>query len=130
MRLLRILAAASALAASTAFSQTANVNDGKWEVTIPYPSKPVVADLDLAGEGGMFRSHAGGKTNTCGGRETPVSVVLSTADELKFTIHYSKVLEGCKDMTFDVKRADDSSFKGTWPDKRFGPLEAVVKRKH
>ena len=81
----------------------------------------------------MFRSHGGGCRNNantgCGGKGTPASVLTSTSDELKFTIHYSKVLEGCRDVVFDAHRGDNGSFKGQWPDTRNGAFDASMKKK-
>ena len=129
----RLLVVAGAFCATAALSQPANPNDGNWEVTIPYPSRQISADLTIAGGSGMFRSHGGGSrsnaTTGCGGKETPVSVMASTSDELKIRILYSKVLEGCRDVTFDAHRTEDGSFKGTWPDTRAGAFDATIKKK-
>ncbi len=133
MKLSRLMVVAGAFCASAAFSQSANPNDGNWEVTIPYPSRPINADLSIAGDSGMFRSHGGGGRNNantgCGGKDTPVSVLASTSDELKITIHYSKVLEGCRDVVFDAHRSDSGTFKGQWPDTRAGAFDATMKKK-
>ena len=129
----RLMVLAGALCASAAFSQTANPNDGNWEVSIPYPSRPISADLTISGETGMFRSHGGGSRNNantgCGGKDTPVSVVTSNDEELKVVIHYSKVLDGCRDVTFDTHRTGNGTFAGTWPDTRAGAFEASLKKK-
>src|SRR5450432_1198776 len=120
----------SAIVASLAFAQATNTADGTYEVTIPFPSKPVVADLVLNGETGSFRSHfGGGKNNKCGSHDTPVAVRSATADELRLTIEYSKVMPGCNDLRFNVKRSEGDTYTGTWPDTREGRFEAVVVKK-
>ena len=130
MKYLPLMALTGALVAPFAFAQTSNVHDGNWEVTISFPSKPIVADLVVSGDTGMFRSHfGGGKNNACGSKETPVVVKVATPDELKITIEYSKVLNGCHDLTLDAKRVDEVTFKGTWPDTRQGTLETVLVKK-
>jgi hypothetical protein len=126
MKLLSVVAMAGALIACAAYAQSSNMHDGKWEVTIPFPSKPIVADLEINGETGMFRTHfGGGKNNACGGKDTPVVVRSATPDELKLTLEYSKVLNGCRDLNLTARRTDEKTLKGRWPDAKNADLEAV-----
>jgi len=131
MKLHAVLAMSAALLVGAAHSQSSNPLDGKWEVTIPFPSKSIVADLQINGETGMFRSHfGGGKNNACGSKETPVVVRMATQDEMKLTLEYSKVLDGCRDLHLNAKRVDEATFKGRWPNAQNSELEAtLVKQK-
>jgi hypothetical protein len=131
MDLVRAAVLASTFVASIAFAQTANPADGNYEVTIAYPSRPVVAELVLNGDSGTFRSHFGGnsRSNKCGGHDTPVTVRSATADEMKLTLEYSKVLPGCNDVNFTARRTEGETFKGRWPDPQNTIEATVVKKK-
>ena len=50
MKLFSFAAIAAAFLTSVAVAQTTNVHDGNWEVTIQFPSKPIVGDLVISGD--------------------------------------------------------------------------------
>ncbi len=130
MKLFSFAAIAAAFLTSVAVAQTTNVHDGNWEVTIQFPSKPIVGDLVISGDTGTFKTHfGGGKTNACGGKETPIVVRTATPDELKFTLEYSKVLNGCRDFTLTTRRVNDVTLKGQWPAPSGGTVDAVLVKK-
>ncbi len=131
MHLVRATVLPSVFSCALAFAQTASPADGTYEVTIGYPSRPVVAELVLSGESGTFKSHFGGtsRTNKCGGHDTPVTVRSATADEMRLTLEYSKIMPGCNDINFTARRAEGDTFKGHWPDAQNASIEAVVVKK-
>ena len=89
----------------------------------------LVTDLVVTGESGTFRSHAAGKNNPCGARETPVLVKSFNETELKFTIEYDQVMPGCGRMPVTMTKADDRTLKGIFHDARWGNLDMVAKKR-
>jgi hypothetical protein len=111
MNALRAMMLTCMLLSSTAFSQTTTAYDGKWKVTWEKP-RPMEAALVISGGTGTWKALVSNRDNPCVGREVPISVQSSTAEDLKISLDFSKALPGCLDSEVEFKRIDDSTLKG------------------
>ena len=102
-----------------AIAQTLNPYNGTWVVSFDGKS---TADLEgkviVADGGGTWKVLARSTKNPCIGREAPIAVQSSSADELVIEVNRSKVLSGCKDFTFRFKKIDDKTLEGKLSDGR------------
>lgn len=58
------------------------------------------------------------RNNPCTGREMPITVDKVAPDGFELTRSSSKVLAGCPDISYQLKRVDDKVFEGVTPDGR------------
>lgn len=97
----------------TSSAQSPNPHNGKW--TISLDGKGTV-DLEgtviVKDDGGVWDVVARASKNPCVGREYPITVQKSSAEELTFTVNRAKTLTGCKDSTYTFKKFDDRTMKG------------------
>jgi hypothetical protein len=101
------------LVAAPVLAQTVNPYNGAW--TISLDGKKTI-DLEgtvaVKDDGGTWDVVARSGKNPCVGREYPITVQKSSAEELVFTVNRAKTLVGCKDSTYTFRRVDDKTLKG------------------
>jgi hypothetical protein len=108
---------------SAALAQSTNPYNGKW--TISFDGRKTA---DLAGtvvvkdEGGVWDVVARSSNNPCVGREYPITVQKTSADELTFTVNRAKTLTGCKDSMYTFRKVDDKTMKGELGEGRAASL--------
>ena len=119
MNQIRCILVLVAMAASSVFARATNPYNGTWTVSFD-GSK--TADLEgtvvVTDEGGTWKVLARQRQNPCVGREAPISVLKSSADELVFEVNRSAVLAGCRDWKMKLKKVDEKTLSGVFTDGR------------
>lgn len=126
MKTISALAATLLLLSPLLNAQAPNPYDGNWTITLDTPrAKGLDGKLVIKGEGGTWDVRYMTKQNPCAGQEAPIFVRKATAEELEFDVDFSKVLTGCKPVSYIVRPAADGSLQGQSSD---GQRQVVLKR--
>ena len=92
---------------------------GTWAGAFALPNgQPREAKIVIAGEVGTWQPYAQNRDNPCIGREFPIDVLNVTPAGFDLAVNSSKSLPGCPDGKFQLKRVDDKTFEGQFPDGR------------
>lgn len=120
------LVAAGITCAGLALAQEANPYNGKWRVDVETRNGfKYQAALLVNDKAGTYQAVAHLRNDACAGREAPIAVKQATSDVLEFAVLKSQALAGCKDWTVTLKRKDDKTLEGRFPD---GSQATVVRQ--
>ena len=95
---------------------------GNWTVTWEGKKQAYEARLQLGAQGGTWKTSSREKNNPCVGREVPVKIDATTADQAQLTLAFSEAIPGCKDSKVLLK-AGPGGITGTR-----GEFELTLKR--
>lgn len=99
-------------------AQQSSALSGNWKAKYPAPNGALIeASIVVKGDTGTFYQPVI-RGNPCTGRDMPISIDKVTADGFELVRNSSKVMAGCPDVVWQLKRVDDKTFETTFPDGR------------
>ena len=106
-------------ATGSAFAQASGSLTGKWHAKYPSPSGvPREANVSIEGDSGTWQVTSFDKFDKCIGLKVPLSISKATRNGFTLSLAGSKVLKGCPDSVWRLKRVDDKTFDSTFRDGR------------
>lgn len=107
--------------------------DGTWIAHIRLSGRDRELEVVLKGDGGTWPKYqwANIKFDTCGNRPMPIRISRSTPDELVFHVERSRVIGGCRDSTFRLRKQEDGLLSGTarWDEPDAVPIPITLVRR-
>lgn len=93
--------------------------EGTWQVSFKnLRGGDIVGVVLVKGSGGTWEAGNSNRNDPCPGRAAPIEIKSSSENELVFEVQRSKVLTGCPDALFTMKRVDGQTLEGLFPDGR------------
>jgi hypothetical protein len=90
-----------------------DVFNGRWNVSIQAGAKRLqTAKLTLVDFGGTWIDTAKGSPKACAGKKIPVTVQVSQAENLEFTVWGTQISPSCPDVTVALKPVSDTVLEG------------------
>ena len=108
-----LIALVAMIAAIPAQAQVSAPFLGTWKVTWQYEAKAYEATMTVTESGGSWQTANRRQNNACAGRDVPMKVNSASPTEVQYTLAFTDVLPGCRNVPVVLKAGTDGAVSGT-----------------